>query len=274
MSSLLDVWAEEGVGLRQRRGTNQTSCANASTLPALEMETSPLRYISARCLFLCSGSQNIHPFLSVSPRASFVFQMRAGENTLIWSSPPSMFQAHASAYVPVGCLKCLLTPPCYPGALAYACDLHIEGCSCRLVLYETMKPSVFMHTSVLAMAASACVFTSYHTPLPLTPTSLHCALIPPRLSGLPYLTLFSFIYFFVPTVPCGNVTYATLPLCTCGTGNTEDRRQCLSWFFREQGKTKRNPGAVSQVQKTSREKKGKYGLLTAGVCMCRQQAQE
>lgn len=148
---------------------------------------------------------------------------------------------------PCWMFKVPLTSPCYPGALAYACDLHIEGCSCRLVLYETMKPGVFMHMSVLATAASACVFTSYHTPLLLAPASLHCALIPPRLSGLP-------LFFFLPTVPSGNVTYATLPLCTYGTGNTEDRRQCLSWFFRERGKTKRNPGAVSQVQKPAEKK--------------------
>lgn len=71
---------------------------------------------------------------------------------------------------------------------ASVCDLHIEGCVCRLLLYETMKHSVFMHMSVLNTAESACVFNSYHTLLLLTPTSLRCALIPPRLSIFPLFT--------------------------------------------------------------------------------------
>lgn len=55
-------------------------------------------------------------------------------------------------------------------------------------------------------------------------------------------------------------------LCAHSTGNAEDRRQCLSRFFREWGKTKGGPGAVSQVQKPA-EEKGKYGLLHS-MCVC------
>ncbi len=97
----------------------------------------------------------------------------------------------------------------------------------------------------MCMCVAACVFSSYHTPLLLTPTSLHCALILPRLPGFPLLT----------RVSSGDVTYATSPLCTYSTGNTEDRKQYVSWFFRQrQEKTKGSPEAVYQVQNSAEKK--------------------
>lgn len=163
--------------------------------PLLKWKHLPQIYFSP-CLFLWNGSQNIHPCLSVSLVRLLCFKW--GQARILSSDHlhPRCSKLMFCVY-PCWMFKVPLTSPCYPGALAYACDLHIEGCSCRLVLYETMKPGVFMHMSVLATAASACVFTSYHTPLLLAPASLHCALIPPRLSGLPLF------FFFYPQFPLG-----------------------------------------------------------------------
>lgn len=109
-----------------------------------------------------------------------------------------------------------------------------------------MKHSVFMHMSVLTTTESACVFTSYHTPLLLTPTSSHWALIPPQLPGFPLFTHSSL---------WGWDLYI---LCIHSTGNNKDGRQCMSW-------KSVIPVAVSQVWKPA-EKKVNMDYYTARGC--------
>lgn len=137
---------------------------------------------------------------------------------------------------------------------ACACDLHIEGSSGRLVLYEAMKRAAFMHMSGLSMAGGGRVFTSYHTPLRLTHTSLRRALISPCLSGFPS---------FLPTIPPPeDVTYAALPLCTRSSGNSEYRGLRLSGFFGEWREADRQSSPRSRLTGTrTGNQEGKYGLL-------------
>ena len=226
--------------------------------PLLKWKHLPQIYFSP-CLFLCSGSQNIHPFLSVSLVCLLCFKW--GQARILSSDHlhPRCSKLMFCVY-PCWMFKVPLTLPCYPGALAYTCDLHIEGCSCLLVLYETMKPGVFMHMSVLATAASACVFTSYHTPLLFTPASLHCALIPPRLSGLP-------LFFFFFTHNAHSECILCYTACLYILHRTHNGQKAVSVLVLQgAGKDKEEPRSCLTGTKTSREK-GKYGLLMAGVCV-------
>lgn len=122
-------------------------------------------------------------------------------------------------------------------SVVYACDLRTEGCASRLVFYQTMKHGVFMHPSLLA---AACFHVGSYS------TTSYPDIITLRFNPSPPL--------FLPTVSSRDVTYAAPTLCTYSTGISENRRQCLSWFFRERGKAK---GALklSHRHKTRRGKK-------------------
>lgn len=195
----------------------------------------------------CTNLKNIHPFCF--PCASFVCEGRKEYSHLIIATlifPSSCF-----------CGFLLVVESVFDVALlswnsAYVCDLLIEGCACRLVLYKTMKRSIFMHTSVLATAESAFVFTLYHIPLLLTPTSLHCALIPPRLSGF-----HPFTHSFLRGCDLCYVAslYIQLILRTKG---------CVCLGSSGRGGRQRDALKLSHRYK-NQQRIGKYGLRNAGV---------
>lgn len=198
-----------------------------------------LRSVSVRptCCFFFAPFSNWPPFSIPFPRASFVFEKRAGKNTLIWSSPPSIFPSSCYAWIAVGCLKCFWHCLVILEHCVLVWSPYRRLCLCRLVLYEMMRRSVFMHMPVLAIAERACGFTSYHTSLLLTPTSLHCALIPPHPFGFP---------LFYPHFPLGmwlmlhrlfvHTAQVTLRIggCVClgSFGRRERQRQALKLSHR------------------------------------------
>lgn len=163
----------------------------------------------------------------------------------LWKGKPGQARTHQAfpglCFACTACcwlFKVFLTFPCNPRALR---DLHMKGraCSRRLALYQMTERSVFMHMFGLA---TVCVFTSYHAPLPLTLTSLDSALIPPHLSFYPPFPLGMWL-----TLHCSSVY--TTQVTSSAPGSV-----CLSWFFREWGKTKGSPEAVSQAQKPAEKK--------------------
>lgn len=213
------------------------------------------RCISARPTFL--KKKKCSPFFCVS-FVSHSYVKPGQARILSADHPHPQFPKLVFACFAFGLFKEFLTVSLLSRSAAYTCDLHIEGCASRLVLLFFFFISNDETRRIYAYVSSSCGmyihFVSYST-------TSYPDIITRRFNPSPPL--------FLPTVSSGDVTYAAPPLCTYSTGNTENRRQCLSWFFGERGKAK---GALKLSHRHSRGK-GKYGLLS-GMRANRQRVQE
>lgn len=203
-------------------------------------------------MFFLHPSQNTHPFYL------FPFcvwnQGRQEYSYLIIST--LNFPSSCFAWIAVGCLKCFWRRLVILERCVRVWSPRRRMCVQACSLWNDETRCIYAYVCSSLRQRAHVFYASYQTPLLLTP------IIKLRFNPSTSLRFPSFL----PAVSSGDETYATTPLCTYSTGNTEDIRQRLSWFCREWGETKRSPGAVSQVQKPA-EKKVNMDYCTAWGCV-------
>lgn len=205
-----------------------SNCLHTSTSA---METSPPKIcFSSTLFFFLLLSENVHLFC-LFPLCIFLFEMRAGRNTLIWSSPPSIFQTHVFCWIAVGCLKCF-----------WRCLVILEHCGCDWSPYRRACVSAcsLWNNETQCIYAYVCSRMCFHFVSDSTPPYPH--IITPRFNPSPPLCFPS----FYPQFPLGmwlvlhrlfvHTAQVTLRIegsaCLGSSGSGERQREALELSHR------------------------------------------